>query len=95
MSEPTSRKASCKKSAMISCDHHDYFEIVCMRQARVRVLLKNASILEGVAQTIRQHEGREYLVLDTGATVPLEIELTEIKQLTGLDGVSKNIDLRL
>lgn len=66
-----------------------------MRQARVRVLLKNTSILEGVAQTIRQHEGREYLVLDTGATAPLEVELTEIKQLTGLDGVSKNIDLRL
>lgn len=95
MPEPSSRKESCEKSAIISCDHHDYFEIVCMRKSRVRVLLKDTSILEGVAQTIHQHAGREYLVLDTGAKTPQEVELTDIKQLTGLDGLSKNIDLKL
>lgn len=66
-----------------------------MRKSRVRVLLKNTSTLEGMAQTIRQHAGREYLVLDTGAKTPQEVDLADIKQLTGLDGLSQNIDLKL
>jgi Rho-binding antiterminator len=45
----------------ISCDAHDYFEIVCMRQSHVIVISKKHETYTGIAAGIKLINKQEYL----------------------------------
>lgn len=68
-------------TSRISCDLHDHFEIVCMRQSTVKVTTKNGTSFEGVANTISQQNQQEQLVLSCGTS----IELTDVTTLEALN----------
>ncbi len=44
---------------MISCQLHDYIEIVCLYRYPVKLILKNGSIIEGVALDTVLDENRQ------------------------------------
>ncbi len=64
----------------ISCDAHDYFEIVCMRQSHVIVISKKHEKYTGIAAGIKLINKQEYLKIDNGINSEL-ILLTEVKKL--------------
>lgn len=68
----------------ISCEAHDYFEIVCMRRSKIRVTLTDQRELSGEAKDIVRHEGKEFLVLvqDSG---DVEIKLNDVRTLKALN----------
>lgn len=49
----------------ISCDAHDYFEIVCMRQSKIEVTTKTNEIFLGVATDIIRLNDQEVLTIKT------------------------------
>lgn len=52
----------------ISCDLHDYIEVACMYGYRVRLILKDQTIVEGKAKDIlTDTEKREFLLLETSS----------------------------
>lgn len=51
---------------MISCNQHDYIEIVCMHHYPVKLTLKSGEIIEGVAvDTVRNDQREECIQLST------------------------------
>ncbi|MCU4677380.1 Rho-binding antiterminator [Catenovulum sp. 2E275] len=73
----------------ISCEQHDYFEIVCIRRSYISVTLLNGESVSGQAVDIRLTETKEELLviatenkkLASGTGKQVEINLTQIKQL--------------
>jgi Rho-binding antiterminator len=66
---------------MISCEQHDYVEIVCIFQFPVRLTLKNDHIIEGVASNIKVNsEKQEYLEVNKNGTSVLVL-LDELSQM--------------
>lgn len=64
----------------ISCELHDYVEVVCMYGYRVKLILKNGETIEGKATDIvSSAERREYLVIDNDNRQ--QIELTQLAKL--------------
>ena len=64
----------------ISCTLHDYLEIACLYGYQIRLTLKDNQTIEGKAiDTLTTAEKREYLLIDNGQK--LQIELTELKKL--------------
>lgn len=47
----------------ITCNDHDYFEMVCMRHSQVRITTAD-SYFSGIAKDIKISKGEEFLVLD-------------------------------
>ena len=70
--------------APISCELHDFIEIACLYGYRVRLVLKDGSVLEGKAlDTETSGEKREYLVIDNGGRVSVELNrLVKLEALT-------------
>jgi len=67
----------------ISCDAHDYFEIVCMRHSKIEVITKTDEIFLGIAMDIIKLNSLEVLTIKTQgelATVPL----IEVKKLSAV-----------
>ena len=63
---------------MISCNQHDYIEIVCMYHYPIKLTLKSGDIIEGVAaDTQRNEQGVECI----------KIEIKGIEQLVVLDEI--------
>lgn len=50
-------------STPLDCELHDYIEIACLFQYRVRLTLSDRRVYEGRAITTSAREGEEYLVL--------------------------------
>lgn len=69
--------------ANISCDLHDYFEIVCMRQSQVRIDTQG-DFFKGVAMDIVVKDNGENLLLKTEEGQRL-IALTDIDKLESMD----------
>ena len=67
----------------ISCDAHDYFEIVCMRRSQIVVTTDNNEIYNGVAHGISIIEHQEMLQIKAYNIVH-DVLLTEIKQLQAI-----------
>ncbi len=63
----------------ISCDLHDYLEIACMYQYRVKLKLKANQSLEGKALDIATIDKREYLIIEDGERH--QIDLTNLVKL--------------
>ncbi len=68
----------------ISCELHDYIEVVCMYGYQLKLILKNGQIIEGKAiDIITATEQREYLVIDNGAQQQIELtQLAKIRVIT-------------
>ena len=64
----------------ISCDAHDYFEIICMRRSLVKITTKDNKELYGRAIDIYLVEKQEYLKISDGINVQ-QVLLSEVKEL--------------
>lgn len=66
---------------MISCNQHDYIEIVCMYRYPIKLTLKSGEIMQGVAVDTQRNEKRaECIKVDIQGMEQLVI-LDEIKLL--------------
>ena len=64
----------------ISCDAHDYFEIVCMRRSQIKVTAKDNKKYCGIATDIKLVKKQEYLLISDGIKTQ-QILLSDVKQL--------------
>lgn len=67
-------------TSRISCDAHDYFEIVCMRRSQILVTTHNNEKYQGIAFDISVIENKEMLQIKAH-NVFNYILLTDIKTL--------------
>lgn len=67
----------------ISCDAHDYFEIVCMRRSQVKVTAKDNKKYYGLATDIKLVNKQEYLLISDGMNTQ-QILLSYVKQLEAI-----------
>lgn len=66
---------------LISCELHDYIEVVCMYRYLLRLTLKDQSIIEGKARdVITSPDKKEFLLLETD-TGEQQIELTMLRKM--------------
>lgn len=66
---------------MISCNQHDYIEIVCMYHYPVKLTLKSGDLITGVAvDTVRNDQREECIKLTSDAGEKLVV-LNQLKQL--------------
>ena len=64
----------------ISCELHDYVEVVCMYGYQLKLTLKDGRIVEGKAVDIMNSpEKREYLMIDNGTRQ--QVDLTELAKM--------------
>ncbi|MBY0500190.1 MAG: Rho-binding antiterminator [Nitrosomonas sp.] len=74
----------------ISCEQHDFVEVACMYRYRLRLVLKNRLIIEGIAiDIVNSPEKQECLVIDNDSRV--QIELT---QLVSMEVLTPNAKFR-
>lgn len=67
----------------ISCDAHDYFEIVCMRRSQVKITAKNNKKYYGMATDIKLVNKQEYLLISDDINTQ-QILLSDVKQLEAI-----------
>jgi len=67
----------------ISCEAHDYFEIVCMRRSLIEVTTKDNKKYHGIATDIKLVEKREYLNIINGNEVQ-QVLLSDVQKLEAL-----------
>ena len=48
---------------MISCNHYDYIEIVCMHRYPIKLTMKNGAIIEGIALDTKRNVSRDECIL--------------------------------
>ncbi|GLX78293.1 hypothetical protein tinsulaeT_16330 [Thalassotalea insulae] len=65
----------------ISCDAHDYFEIVCMRRSQIRVTTYSKQGIEGIAWDIKLIDKVEMICIRQRDNTAF-IALTDINSLT-------------
>ena len=74
----------------ISCDAHDYFEIICMRRSLIQVTNKDNKKYQGIAADIKRVKRQEYLQITEGITIH-EVLLSDIKKLEALgNGIAEH-----
>ncbi|TMO56463.1 Rho-binding antiterminator [Pseudoalteromonas phenolica] len=66
---------------MISCDVHDYFEIVCMRKSQITITLCSDEKISGEASDIVLNQEKQESLKIKGNNMLHLIPLTEIKHL--------------
>ncbi|NQZ21494.1 MAG: hypothetical protein HRT53_05495 [Colwellia sp.] len=71
-------------TSRISCDAHDYFEIVCMRRSQILVTTYNNEKYQGMAFDINIIENKEVLLIKSSDSVH-HLLLTKIKKLQAID----------
>ncbi|HEY8939097.1 MAG TPA: Rho-binding antiterminator [Cellvibrio sp.] len=70
---------------MISCDQHDYIEIVCTYHYRIKLTLKSGAVIQGKALDTQRNESKvECIKIETNGVEQLII-LDDIKQLEACD----------
>lgn len=65
-----------KGEYMISCDQHDYIEIVCLYKYPVRLTLRSGAEIEGRALDTQYNDNREHCI---------KIQTDEVESLVCLD----------
>lgn len=73
---------------MISCNQHDYIEIVCMYRYPIKLTLRSGEIIEGVAQDTEHNEQREECIKIKSKNNNLQ--LIVLKELTSLEVCVEN-----
>ncbi|HSC66818.1 MAG TPA: Rho-binding antiterminator [Cellvibrio sp.] len=66
---------------MISCDQHDYIEIVCMYHYPIKLTLKSGAVLQGTAVDTQRDEKRVECIKLECEGVERLVVLDEIKLL--------------
>lgn len=66
---------------MISCDQHDYIEIVCTFRYPVKLIMKSGVVLEGIALDTQFNNNKEECVLVEIDGHPQLIVLDDLSQL--------------
>ena len=66
---------------MISCNQHDYIEIVCMYYYPIKLTLKSGDIIEGVALDTHRNDQRDECIKIDIEGVEKLVVLEEIKML--------------
>lgn len=74
----------------ISCELHDYIEIACLYNYRVKLTLKNHQIIEGKAVDLKTIEKREYLMIDNGQ----EQQQIELNQFDKMQVITPNAQFK-
>lgn len=64
---------------MISCDQHDYIEIVCTFKYPIKLTLLSGTIIEGIAKDTQLNDLREECI---------KVTLDRLDQLTVLDTIA-------
>lgn len=66
---------------LISCELHDYIEVVCLYHYQLRLVLKDGTTIEGKARDIiTTPDKKEFLLLEMDG-VSQQIELTTLHKL--------------
>lgn len=63
---------------MISCNQHDYIEIVCMYHYPIKLTLTSGDIVEGIAQDTQRNDQRDECI---------KIEIEGVEQLVVLEEI--------
>ncbi len=66
---------------MISCNQHDYIEIVCMYHYPIKLTLKSGDIIEGLALDTHRNDQRDECIKIDIEGVEQLVVLEEIKML--------------
>jgi Rho-binding antiterminator len=78
---------------MLSCDLHDYIEIVCLYQYPLKLTLSSGAVLTGTARTtnlndqrqeclvLKQHAAEQLVVLDDIALLEVTIANPHLQQI--------------
>jgi Rho-binding antiterminator len=66
---------------MISCNQHDYIEIVCMYHYPVKLTLKSGAVILGIAVDTARNEAREECIKLTTEAGEAFVVLSQLKQL--------------
>jgi Rho-binding antiterminator len=78
----------------ISCDAHDYFEIVCMRRNLIKVTTKDNKKYHGIAIDIKLVEKQEYLQISDGIKTH-NVALITVKRLEALENSNAHHNLSM
>jgi len=71
-------------TSRISCDAHDYYEIICMRCSKISVTTAKGEVLNGTALNIIIIEQQEVLQINDSDKIH-HVVLTDIKKLQALN----------
>ncbi len=52
-----------KKKYVVPCEKHDYLETACVFRMRLELHLLAGEVIQGVAQDLVSHQGKESLIL--------------------------------
>lgn len=63
---------------MISCNQHDYIEIVCMYHYPIKLSLKSGDIIQGIALDTQRNAKRDECI---------KIDIDGVEQLVILEGI--------
>lgn len=66
---------------MISCNQHDYIEIVCMYHYPIKLTLKSGDIIQGIARDTQRNEKRDECIKIDMEGIEQLVVLKEIKIL--------------
>lgn len=66
---------------MISCDQHDYIEIVCMYRYPVKLTMKSGAVIKGTALDTQRNDHQEECIKIGAAGTEQLLVLDEIKKL--------------
>ena len=66
---------------MISCNQHDYIEIVCMYRYPIKLTLKSGDIIQGIAQDTERNDRRDECIKIDIKGIERLVILDEIKTL--------------
>lgn len=69
-------------TSRISCDRHDYFEIVCMRQSTVSITVANGVTYHGTAINLTTRKGAEWIEIQLTSGEVKHINLTDVTKLS-------------
>lgn len=81
----------------ISCDLHDYFEIVCMRQSNIRITIKGNVTYQGKAVDLKTLQGTELIEVQLADGEIKRINIAEVITLSACGNIpaSHNFDIKL
>lgn len=77
---------------MISCNQHDYIEIVCMYQYPIKLTLKSGEAIQGIALDTQRNEQRDECIKINVDGVE---QLIILEQIKNLEVMVENPHLRL
>lgn len=66
---------------MIACHHYDHLEVICIYHYHVAVRLKDNTIHEGEAETLRKNNGGEEILILKQPNGTQDVILTQIARI--------------